>query len=275
MKPTLFRFVVQLVALILLFDRCANKDINELQPKVDCTTSDLEVKVASTTNSSNCKAIDGKVVVNASGGMAPYDFNINGGVYQTSGEFLNLSQGTYTVRVKDAGNCTKSIDVVITAPNSNLDATSVLVADGQCLSDDGSATINATGGETPYTYQIDAKGFGSSNVFTGLKSGQHSIIVKDKNDCQKVLSIEIPRKETGISYKDVISPIFLANCASSGCHGANSINGDWTNYNAVKNKAALIKTRTGNRSMPIGGNSLTQQQIDQIACWVDDGAINN
>jgi mono/diheme cytochrome c family protein len=79
---------------------------------------------------------------------------------------------------------------------------------------------------------------------------------------------------TSSSYATVISPIFQANCASSGCHGANSPNGDWTNYNNVKTKAAAIKTRTGNRTMPLGG-SLSQQQIDLIACWVDGGALNN
>jgi len=267
-------FICALI-IIVFFNRCGNNDINDLKPKVDCSTSTLELKITSVKNASNCKAIDGTIIVEATGGTAPYDFNINGGIYQTSGEFSNLSQGTYTVRVKDVNNCPKFIDVVVVAPNSDLNATSQLVADSQCLTDDGSATINATGGQSPYSYQIDAKGFGSASTFTGLKFGQHSVIVRDANDCQKVLSIEVPRNPTGISYTSVISPIFNANCTSSGCHGKNSSNGDWTSYAAVSAKAALIKMRTGNKSMPIGGNTLTQQQIDQIACWVDDGAPNN
>jgi hypothetical protein len=258
-----------------LFSRCVYHDINELQKTVDCSNSTLELKEESVINASNCKAIDGKITVSATGGIAPYDFTINGSASQTSVEFSNLGQGTYTIAVKDANNCTKTMEVVITTPDTNLDATAQLTADSECLSNNGIAVINAFGGQSPYTYQIDASGFSPTNTFTGLGSGSHAVIIKDANECQKVLSIEIARGVTGISYSGVISPIFKTSCAAqSGCHGANSINGDWTKYESVFKKAALIKKRTGDRSMPANG-SLTQNQIDQIACWVDDGAPNN
>ena len=42
----------------------------------------------------------------------------------------------------------------------------------------------------------------------------------------------------------------------------------------VQGNAGQIKTLTGNRTMPAEG-SLTQAEIDMIACWVDDGAVAN
>jgi hypothetical protein len=75
------------------------------------------------------------------------------------------------------------------------------------------------------------------------------------------------------SWQDEILPIMTASCATSGCHDGVS-RGDWTNYNEVKDYAAAIKRRTVDKSMPFDG-PLPQDQINKIACWVDNGALNN
>ncbi|MCX8489943.1 MAG: 2-polyprenyl-6-methoxyphenol hydroxylase, partial [Cyclobacteriaceae bacterium] len=71
-----------------------------------------------------------------------------------------------------------------------------------------------------------------------------------------------------------IKPIIDTNCAISGCHVSGGIRTDLSQLSVIQSSASSIKTRTGNKSMPIG-RTLTQAQIDQIACWVDDGALNN
>jgi hypothetical protein len=266
-------FVIWLFCLLL--DGCAYKDLNDLKPVVDCSQAWLSLRVTSTQNVSSCRSVDGKITVSATGGTGPYDFSVNGGTYQTGGEFSNLAPGIYSVWVKDANNCTQLIDVTLEAANSTLSATFSATGDNQCATDNGSVTITPSGGQSPYQFQIDALGFGTTNVFTNLKSGQHSVIVKDATDCQKVISVAVPHNSTGISFANSIKPLLQENCASAGCHGTNSGNGDWTNYTKVKEKAALIKTRTGDKSMPIGGETLTEQEINMIACWVDDGAPNN
>jgi hypothetical protein len=266
-------FIIWLLCLLL--DGCAYKDLNDLKPVVDCSLSGLNLSVTSFQNVSSCRSIDGKITVAANGGTGPYDYSVNGGTYQTGGEFVNLAPGTYSVWVKDINNCSKVIDVTLEATNSTLNATFSATADNQCATHNGSVTVTASGGQSPYKFQLDALGFGTTNVFSNLKSGQYSVIVKDATDCQKVISVTIPRNSTGISFASNIKPLLLENCTSPGCHGTNSGNGDWTNYTKVKEKAALIKTRTGNKSMPIGGETLTEQEINMIACWVDDGAPNN
>jgi hypothetical protein len=268
------QFGLYLVCL-LVFDRCAYNDLNELQTNVDCTASTLSVTLSSTQDASTCRSIDGKLTVFAAGGEAPYDFSVNGGSYQTGNEFSNLAPGAYTVAVKDKNNCIKTLDVIIDAANSTLAVSYQATGDTQCASHNGSVTVTASGGQAPYLFQINAQGFGATNIFSALKSGQHLVIVKDAADCQRVVSVLVPRNSTGTSYSAMIKSILQENCTSSGCHGTNSGNGDWTNYTKVKEKASLIKTRTSNKSMPIGGNSLTLQQIDLIGCWVDDGAIDN
>ena len=256
---------------LLTVERCAYNDTNIA---IDCSQTDLAVVVESTKNATSCKAIDGEITVSATGGLAPYDFNINGGEYQTSTEFIDLGAGTYTIRVKDMNNCWKSQEVTITADGSNLAASASTTPDNQCSTNNGSITVTASGGTGPYQYQLDAQGFGTSNSFSSIGSGIHVVLIKDFNDCQTNLSVTVPRGTTGTSYATTIEPILEANCNLSGCHGTGTGARDWTIFNNVKTHAANIKTRTGNRSMPPGA-SITQAQIELIACWVDDGAPEN
>lgn len=75
-----------------------------------------------------------------------------------------------------------------------------------------------------------------------------------------------------LSYANMISPILSQNCKP--CHFNGSQLPDLSDYNSVSDNADLIKTVTQNKTMPKNG-SLTQDQIDAIACWVDNGALNN
>lgn len=257
---------------LVIFESCVYNDINV---PFDCDTSDLAIVAEGVGAVSGCKSIDGFIIVAGSGGAAPYNFNINGGEYQTNNHFTDLGSGVYAVRVKDANNCWRSIDIEVPAASgASLKATASTTPDNQCSADNGSINVSVTGGKAPYQYQIDAKGFVTASSFSNVKSGQHSILVKDADECQTNLSVDVPHGATGTSFANNVKSILTNSCNLSGCHGAGTGTRDWTVFNNVKNNAANIKTRTGNRSMPPGA-PLTQAQIDLIGCWVDDGALDN
>jgi len=260
------------VLIIVIFGGC---EYNEIPNTIDCTTSSLEASVITKQDATSCKAIDGGFTVTASGGEGPYNFSLNGGTFQTHNQFTNLGSGSYLVTVKDEHNCERTIQVDIGAANSTLNATFSTTADTQCLTNNGSITVSASGGTGPYQYGWASGAFGTNSTLSNLKFGQYTVIVKDANDCQKSITVQVPRGNTGISYAAVIKPIMDLNCNTSGCHSAGNGSRDWTVFSNVKNNANDIKIRTGNRSMPIGGKELTQDEIDKIACWVDDGANNN
>jgi hypothetical protein len=258
--------------LILLF-ACSK---TEVKKKVDCAQTDLAITLSSKSNASGCNTSDGNLSMSASGGAAPYNFSLNGARPQTSSDFANIGGGSYNVKVKDANGCEKSIQVEISDANSTLDATTLIVQNTRCNPPNGSATITGTGGKPPYGYLFGIGGFSATNVFSNLKEGLYNVVVKDADDCQKVLSITVPRGNTGVSYANEIKPIITATCALPQCHDAAQGARNWTTYDNVKGNATNIKTRTGNGSMPTGnGLKLTQEQINLIACWVDDGAPNN
>jgi hypothetical protein len=256
---------------MFMFDRCA---YNDIIVEFDCSESTLAIALESKTDVSNCRAIDGGISVSASGGAEPYTFNINGGEYQTNNRFTDLGPGTYTLKVKDANGCWKTMDVDVAAAGSTLSASALSAEDNQCATDNGTITISASGGKAPYQFQLDSQGYGSSNGFTNLKHGQHVVIVKDDEGCQITLSVQVVRGKTGISYAGQIKDILTTNCNTTGCHGTGTGSRDWTNFDNVKSKAANIKIRTANRTMP-PTIPLNQAQIDLIGCWVDDGAFEN
>ena len=91
------------------------------------------------------------------------------------------------------------------------------------------------------------------------------------NSLEEKVEIEVDCNE--VSFETDIAPIIENNCAISGCHGGN-ISPDLRNFSTIQARANRIKIRTQNRTMP-RGRSLTQMEIDQIACWVDGGALDN
>ncbi len=254
------------------FTSCVYK---ELPTGYDCAQTSLSIKLISKKDATSCRSIDGNATMSAEGGFPPYDFSLGDGIYQTNPVFDRLAPGSYLITVKDIKGCKNSIQVDLGADNSSLAATATSSEDNQCLTDNGTITVTASNGTAPYTLKIDNGQFGSASQFSNLSNGNHTVIVKDSEDCERVLIVRVGRGNTGISYASVIKPIFEANCEFSGCHGVGSTGHDWTKFSDVKAKASDIKIRTSNRSMPIGDKILTALQIQQIACWVDDGANSN
>ncbi|KOY50718.1 hypothetical protein I602_278 [Polaribacter dokdonensis DSW-5] len=75
-----------------------------------------------------------------------------------------------------------------------------------------------------------------------------------------------------ITYSANIKSIIDINCVQ--CHGNGGNFPDLTTYENTRANADLVKAETQSRRMP-QGSSLTNTEIEAIACWVDAGALNN
>jgi hypothetical protein len=261
-----FEAILLLISLIL-YAGCSSTD--EPQP-VDCKTSSLTVSFTST-NPTSCAATDGSITASATGGGGPYQFALNSQPYASTANFTSLGAGVYEVKVKDSNGCEQSKSVTLNSTGSTLSATVSLIDSG-CKSADGAITINATGGSGPYTYKLNDGATSSSDSFSNLAAGTYLAKVIDNAGCSTTQSVRV---FTGTKYSSQIKNIIDANCAVSGCH----VSGTGTiAFNSVENvqaQAAGIKSRTQSGSMPKGGPKLPQNQLDLIACWVDDGAPSN
>lgn len=81
----------------------------------------------------------------------------------------------------------------------------------------------------------------------------------------------------GISFTGDIVAIIDTNCALPGCHVSGTQQPAFETYEQIAANAIRIKSRTTSGTMPPAGSgkSLTQEEINKIACWVDAGAPNN
>jgi SprB repeat len=238
--------------------------------EIDCTKSGLVLKQKTVTDIS-CADATGKVEVSAEGGTAPYTYDL-AGVKNTTGIYSSLGVGKVTVKVTDANLCEATLEVEVKSLIS-LNASVTSTPNNLCLTSNGSITVSAALGKAPYQFQLDGGSFGSVAVFSNVKNGDHTVKVKDAEGCLIEVSAPVARGNTGISFANEIK----TNCAVSGCHnGSLGESRNWSVFATLKSNASNVKERTTNKSMPPAGKTaLTTEQIAKIACWVEDGAVDN
>ncbi|HEY0740517.1 MAG TPA: hypothetical protein VGD40_03610 [Chryseosolibacter sp.] len=87
--------------------------------------------------------------------------------------------------------------------------------------------------------------------------------------------------DTEVSYLEDVRPIVTTKCAISGCHnGSLGAERNWSDFPTFQRNAqnGNVKNYVINRIMPPAHSQngpLSQDQINTIACWVDEGAPNN
>jgi gliding motility-associated-like protein len=129
---------------------------------------------------------DGTVVMSAGGGIAPYQYAMNSNSFSTSPTFAQLQEGTYTFKVKDNNGCEKDTLVTLTGfPHILIDGVSF--TEPSCYGfSDGQFTIQASGGNPPFTYQLGMSGIWSASPqFTNKNAKEYQIRIKDNNQCIK------------------------------------------------------------------------------------------
>ena len=118
-----------------------------------------------------------------------YTYSIDGTNFQSSPVFNNVGAGNYTITLRSTavGSCEGTTTVTINAPNGDeCCPTGVVVTptNASCNQTDGSLTIGTvTGGAAPFTYSVDGGAYTDNTSYTNLSVGQHTIDVKDANDC--------------------------------------------------------------------------------------------
>ncbi len=150
-----------------------------------------DIYINTTKSDVNCfGSQDGHISVQASGGTGGYQYELqdgNGAIlipYQNSDAFANLAPGFYTVFVKDPTGCFSSVPFTIDEPTPLLTTVSAQDLTGY-QAQDGSITINVSGGTGAYQYAIspNLSSFFTSNTFSGLLAGDYEVIAQDSNGC--------------------------------------------------------------------------------------------
>ncbi|MCF1196797.1 T9SS type B sorting domain-containing protein [Mangrovimonas futianensis] len=155
--------------------------------------------VADITSDVTCDNTNGTINVMANGGWGDYQYELTGDAtvaYSTNNNFTELSAGSYTVNVMDAGGCIASVDVVLSEPEPIAATMTPSATMLDCFGDqNASITVeNVTGGQgSNYTYTLNmtaptasSSGPQTSNVFANLGAGTYTVTVTDGYNCEFV-----------------------------------------------------------------------------------------
>ncbi|MGZ4060696.1 MAG: PKD domain-containing protein, partial [Bacteroidia bacterium] len=172
----------------------------------------ISFTTAASTNAS-CGNNDGSILAAATGGTGAIQYQLNSGVFQSSGSFTGLAAGSYTVTAKDANGCTKPTNIIV----NNLGAPVLTVTSTTNVSchggNDATIILSATGGVGTHLFSVNGGAtFQTSGSFTGLIAGTYPVLVKDASGCTQGVTLIISEPS---------SITFSTSQVTTSCHGVN------------------------------------------------------
>jgi len=178
---------------------------------------------------------DGFIIAEADGGVGNFFYTLNGTTTNTTGEFLNLPAGNYTIEIEDGdGNLGDPLSISLFDP----DPLSIVIDVQENITcfgyDNGEIEVDAFGGAGNYLFSINGGSFTSSGLFTGLPADSYVIIVSDDNGCESVsnqIVLEEPNPFT-IELDSLLAPECGANngILIAEAIGGESLMGQYTYY---------------------------------------------
>lgn len=145
------------------------------------------------TTPASCPAVsNGTITVNATAGVAPFTFSLDGATPQNgagSYTFTNVSPGAHTVLITDNAGCNHTLNITV-ASGPALTASTTAFATSCNGAADGSIRVAPLSGIAPFSFSLD----GAIPVtgpapysFTNLTSGLHTIRVFDATGCASII----------------------------------------------------------------------------------------
>jgi gliding motility-associated-like protein len=159
-----------------------------------------------------CGAIASSLEVNASGGVGGYEYSLEQGPFTGSGQFENLSPGTYTIIAADENGCLSeplSVEIPAIEP---LQITSLEVSDSQCGKNTGRIDLSAEGGTAPLSYFLNNQPF-LNPPFDNLGGDVYVLEVVDDEGCSQTDTLLI------IDF----CPVYIPNSFSPNGDGRNDL----------------------------------------------------
>uniref|UniRef100_UPI00404AF40E Ig-like domain-containing protein n=2 Tax=Flavobacterium sp. TaxID=239 RepID=UPI00404AF40E len=241
---------------------------------VSVVVTTLTVSLVSKTNVTCPGGSDGTATIAVSGGVGPYSISWNNGAVGFSEN--NLSAGTYyIVGIIDATGCGYVLayndpavfSITITEPAS-LSGTIVSQTNISCFGGStGGATVEVSGGATPYTYYWD-NGHNTPTL-SGVSAGVYNLYVIDANGCgvdSESLNGELVATVT-ITESESVLQLTPASQTNIDCFG--NATGIATVNTATGGTAPYTYDWTGNPTGD-GSTSISELTAGSYTCTVTD-----
>jgi gliding motility-associated-like protein len=197
---------------ILEYGNPLNVNVNATEAVINPTCSNLS---------------GGSITVNATGGIAPYTYSINGGPFQSSNVFSGLTQGVKSIVIRDAycGTLTRSVTVGF---NDNLTLTT---SNDTSVCAGAPVPLIATSAATSYSWS-PAAGLSNaaiSNPVAIVNSNASYTVTATLNGCVRTRTVNINIRPNPIVSAGADKTIVDGDAVMlDGTGNANSISVAWT-----------------------------------------------
>ncbi|MFO0355995.1 MAG: choice-of-anchor L domain-containing protein [Sphingobacteriaceae bacterium] len=178
--------------------------------------TNVSANISAQTNVSCFGGNNGSATALASGGVPAYTYSWNTTPTQTNATAVNLTSGSYNVIIKDANNCSVSLNVNITQPAAALTASISSQSNVLCFNNNtGSATSAGSGGTPAYSYSWSTNPVQTSATAVNLNAGTYTVIIKDANNCIASKTVSISQPTSAVSA-------YISSHNSVLCYGAST-----------------------------------------------------
>lgn len=160
----------------------------------------LEVFITKKSDISCHGANDGAITLNVTGGTVGTGYTYLWSNGSTTKDQNNLIAGIYSVTIKDANLCPKTItNITISQPGAIVIPQPAITNVAIFGQGTGSITLNPINGGTPtngnysyqWTYDKDNTFLQTTKDLSGLKAGKYTLLVTDKNSCPETQTYTI------------------------------------------------------------------------------------
>ncbi len=152
-----------------------------------------------------CGDRSGSLQVVGTGGVAPYEYSMDGVSYQAESTYTDLSAGGYTVYLQDAQGCEDSLDVLIDSLAHVL-IDSVMVTEASC-GRAGSVRVHYDS-PSAVTALLDGQLVDDLAMIDSLERGAYELILVDSSGCRDTSIYSITgSEELSVSVSAVIQDI--------------------------------------------------------------------
>ena len=161
---------------------------------------------------------DGSAEASPSGGTPSYTFSWNTVPVQTTAVATGLADGTYTVVVTDANNCTVSRNVTLVQPSQVVASIASSVSVSCFGTATGTATVGAVGGTGSYGFSWSTTPIQNTATATGLVAGVYQVTAQDVNSCSSVAMVTITEPASAVNATAAVASNYNGRDVS--CAGA-------------------------------------------------------
>ncbi|MEY8020394.1 T9SS type B sorting domain-containing protein [Muriicola sp. SD30] len=170
----------------------------------------LQVDRQEFTNVTCAGEADGTITVEVSGGTGNilYAISPNLNQFDTVNYFDRLAPGVYDVIAQDVNGCFIPFQFTITEP-APVAATATAQPEICAGSEDGTITVNVSGGTAPYrtalNTTVDSAFVQDQFFYSDLAAGTYVVFIRDAQDCETNVIVEI---EPGVNLNGIVEPVY-------------------------------------------------------------------